>query len=170
MMFRNPLSPDGKPFTKENRAPWLKVYPFFLAHILGFGAAFFYAAYFAEGTELSGLYIGGLFVSGIYFLFYFTMFGREEVEWMLVNALLGLLGTYTQIGWILALFGKSAGDYSANVHVIPFIFFVLFAFLLRRAVLDLFYAKAGMKKEQIANTAYVIISLLIHGVPYLLRQ
>ena len=63
--------------------------------------------------------------------------GRDAVAWMFINAALGILGIYSQIGWILGLSGRNAGDYPWYVHAIPVLYFVLYTFLLRQIVLDL---------------------------------
>lgn len=90
------------------------VYPFFLFHMLLFGGSGFYMAYADKGPSIFFLYLhGGIAILG-YSVFYLAMFGRDEIKWMLINAVLGLFGIYTQIAWILALFGKHIDDYPAT--------------------------------------------------------
>ncbi len=72
----------------------------------------------------------------VYTAFYVALFGVDEIKWMFINAALGLLGIYAQIDLILSLFGKKAGDFSVFVHVIPFLYYILYTFLLYQMVLD----------------------------------
>src|ERR1044071_8747038 len=73
----------------------------------------------------------------VYTIFYLAIFGPDDVKWMFINALLGLLGIGCQISWLLSFFGKRIGDYPFYVHVIPFLYYVLYTFLLRHMVMDI---------------------------------
>ncbi len=105
--------------------------------MLVFGTSGFVMAYAKNPPPVAFLFLhGGLAVS-VYTAFYLNIFGRDEVKWMFINAGLGLLGIYSQIGWLLSRFGRRISDYPLYVHVIPFLYFVLYTFLLRHAVLDI---------------------------------
>ena len=52
----------------------------------------------------------------VYTVFYLAIFGLDEVKWMFINGGLGVLGIYSQIGWILGLFGRKISDYPVHVH------------------------------------------------------
>src|SRR5690606_27486770 len=83
--------------------PKIFIYPFFLFHMLMFGISGFVLAYGADG-DVGFLYMHGGIAIVVYLVFYFAIFGREQVKWMFINAGLGILGIYSQIGWILGLF------------------------------------------------------------------
>src|SRR5690606_38874186 len=102
---------NGVLHKKGSTLAWYKVYPFFLVHMLAFGGSGFLMAYGESRPPVFFLYLHGGFAILIYTLFYLSFFGRDEVKWMFINALLGLFGIYAQIGWILGLFGKDIGDY-----------------------------------------------------------
>jgi hypothetical protein len=88
---------------------------------------------------------------------------------MFINAGLGLLGIYTQIGWLLALFDKDVGDYPFYVHVIPFLYFVLYTFLVRRAVLDIMGVGEDHARQQRVEYTYIFASIAIYIILYLWR-
>ena len=94
-------------------------------------------AYAADGPDLTFLYMHGGIAIAVYMVFYLVIFGRDQVGWMLANAALGILGIHAQIGWILSRFGKRIDDYPWQVHVIPFLYYVLYTFLLRQFLIDL---------------------------------
>ena len=98
------------------------------------------------------------------------MFGRDEVKWMFINAALGIFGIYTQIGWILAIFGKNVDDYPAYVHVIPVLYFVLYTFLLRYAFLDILGARQNDSRRKKVEIGYIAVSLAIYGGTYLVEH
>jgi hypothetical protein len=116
------------------------------------------------------LYLHGGIAIAIYTVFYLVIFGREEVRWMFINAFLGLLGVYSQIGWLLSLFGKNIGDYPYYVHVIPFLYFVLYAFLLRHAVLDLTQAREDPARKQRMENVYIGLSVAFCAFSYWLES
>ena len=87
-------------------------------------------AYSDNGPELSFLYLHGGFAIVIYTVFYIVFFGIDEIKWMFINAALGLLGIYAQIYLILSFFGRQASDDPASVHIVPFLYYILYTFLL----------------------------------------
>ncbi len=133
------------------------IYVFFLIHMLAFGAAGFLMAYAPDRPDLGFLYAHGGFAIFVYLIFYLVFFGVDEVKWMFINAGLGVMAIYTQIEWILSLFGARIADYPWEVHVVPFLYFVLYTFLLRRMVLDLTGALSHPERRQFVDTAYVLI-------------
>ena len=84
------------------------IYLFFGIHMLMFGLSGFLMAYTSDGPDLAFVYLHGGIAIVVYMVFYLVIFGRDEVKWMLINAALGILGIYSQIGWILAKFGKDS--------------------------------------------------------------
>jgi len=92
-----------------------------------FGTSGFLIAY-NSNADISFLYMHGGFAILIYKIFYFALFGVDEVKWMFINAALGLFGIYSEIGWLLSFFDKKASDYTWKVHVIPFLYYVLYTF------------------------------------------
>ena len=146
--------------------PWFAIYPFFMLHMAMFGGSGFFMAYASNRPPTFFLYLHGGFAIAIYTAFYVAIFGRDEVKWMFINAGLGLLGIYSQIGWLLARFGKTIGDYPFYIHVIPFTYFVLYTFLLRHAVIDLTGSREDPVRKRAAEMGYVVLSLAVSAVSW----
>lgn len=168
MKLHSDITINGKKYRKGNVISGYKIYPFFLIHMFMFGGSGFLMAYADEPAPVAFLYAHGGFAILIYTIFYITMFGMDEVKWMFTNAGLGLLGIYTQVDWILAVFGKDIGDYPLYVHVIPFLYFVLYTFLLRQFILDVTNSREDEEKQHKAEHRYVVGSILIYSVTYIL--
>ena len=139
------------------------IYPFFAIHMLAFGLSGFFMAYGSNAPDVMFLYMHGGIAIFVYLAFYFTIFGRDEVKWMLVNAALGVFGIYAQVGWILARFGRRIGDYPWYVHVVPFLYYVLYTFLLRQLLLDATRSRDNPRRRSIVDTTYVLVSVLVYG-------
>lgn len=144
------------------------IYPFFGFHMLMFGLSGFLMAYTSNSPGLLFLYLHGGIAISVYLIFYLVIFGRDEVKWMLINAALGILGIYSQIGWLLQRFGKNIDDYPWQVHVTPFLYYVLYTFLLRQFLLDITRSRANPTRKAWVNHAYVVLSLVVYGA-FLLR-
>jgi len=170
MKTRSRITVNGKVYPKGAILPWYKIYPFFLVHMLAFGLSGFFMAYSNDGPGLVFLYMHGGFAILIYTVFYLTIFGVDEVKWMFINAGLGLLGIYAQIDLILSYFGKRAGDYSPLVHLIPFLYYVLYTFLLYQMILDITGALENSRRKKIVEGSYIAASLLIYGTLYLAQK
>lgn len=140
------------------------IYVFFGIHMLMFGLSGFLMAYATDGPPLTFLYMHGGIAITVYTVFYLVIFGPDQVVWMLVNAALGILGIQAQIGWILARFGKGIADYPWQVHVIPFLYYVLYTFLLRQFLLDVTRSRTDPRRKAMVDTAYVVVSLLVYGL------
>ncbi len=143
------------------------IYPFFLVHMLMFGISGFALAY-AVG-DVGFLYMHGGLAIVVYMVFYLAIFGLDQVKWMLINAGLGIVGIYSQIGWILGLFGRNARDYPLHVHAIPVLYYVLYTFLLRQMVLDVTRSRDDPARRRRVETAYVVLSLAVYGLSLWLR-
>lgn len=166
MKLQGDITINNRTYAKGTEVPWYKIYPFFLFHMLIFGGSGFFMAYAVHHPPVLFLYLHGGIAIGIYTLFYLSIFGRDEVKWMFINAVLGLLGIYSQIGWLLSLFGKKIGDYPFYVHVIPFLYFVLYTFLLRHAVMDLTQSREDPEKKKFVENAYIAISVAVYVLTY----
>ena len=170
MKLQGDLKIGNQTYAKGAEIPWYKVYPFFLIHMLMFGGSGFLMAYGnSHPPALFRYFHGGLAIT-VYTAFYLAIFGRDEVKWMFINALLGLLGIYSQIGWLLSFFGRKIGDYPYYVHVIPFLYFVLYTFLLRHAVIDLTQSRDDPEKKQRSGNAYIAMSVAVYLVSYWLES
>ncbi len=145
------------------------IYFFFLIHMGAFGLSGFIMAY--AGVPLEMVYMHGGIAICVYLVFYLAIFGLDEVKWMFINAGLGLFGILSQINWILSLFGKHVSDYSPYVHVIPFLYYVLYTFLLRHAVLDLTGSRDDEVRKKSVEYAYIVLSVAVSvGLYYLERR
>jgi hypothetical protein len=166
MKMQGEITINGKKYAKGGDVPWYMIYPFFMVHMLMFGGSGFLMAYADNPAPLPFLYLHGGFAILVYTAFYVALFGVDEVKWMFINAGLGVLGIYGQMGWLLAKFGKRIGDYSLSVQVVPFLYFVLYTFLIRHAILDLLGARDDDTKRKLVEYTYVGASvagyLLLH--------
>ena len=153
---------NGKPVQSMGQLKWF-IYPFFGFHMLMFGLSGFLMAYAASRPELFFIYLHGGIAIIVYTAFYLSIFGVDEIKWMVVNAALGLFGIYSQIGWILALFGKQIDDYPWYVHITPFTYYVLYTFLLRQLLIDVTGSRDRPSRRTLVNNAYVVMSLLVYG-------
>jgi hypothetical protein len=158
MRLHGSMTVNGRSYTAGDDISWISVYPFFFVHMLAFGGSGFLMAYAAE-VPMPFLYLHGGIAILVYTVFYLTIFGRDEVKWMFINAGLGLIGMMSQIDWLLSLFGRRVADFPAYVHVIPFLYFMLYTFLIRHAVLDLLGAREDDVKRRLIQPAYVGVSL-----------
>ena len=170
MKLHADLTINGRKHRAGANVPWYWVYPFFGVHMLAFGLSGFYMAYADDGPDLGFLYLHGGFACFVYTIFYLALFGLDKVRWMFINAALGLFGIYAQIDWILRLFGKQADDFSWKVHLIPFLYYVLYTFLLYHLVLEVTGAERHPSRRRVVEVAYVLISLLIYGSLYLAER
>ncbi len=153
---------NGKPAQSMAQLKWF-IYPFFGFHMLMFGLSGFLMAYAASRPELVFIYLHGGIAIIVYMAFYLAIFGRDEFKWMAINAALGVFGIYAQIGWILSRFGKHIDDYPWYVHVTPFLYYVLYTFLLRQLLLDVTRSRDNPSRRALVNNAYVVVSLLVYG-------
>jgi hypothetical protein len=170
MKLQGNMTINGRSYRKGDEIAWYAVYPFFLLHMLMFGGSGFFMAYADKHPDVIFLYMHGGFAILVYTIFYLTMFGLDEVKWMFINAALGLLGIYTQIGWILSLFDKDISDYPIQVHVIPFLYFVLYTFLLYQAVLDMTRSRDDKKRRQYVENGYVAVLTVGYLISYFLGK
>jgi len=158
------ISINGRAYSSGDEVPGTFVYPFFLIHMLGFGLAGFAMAY--SGVPMEMVYMHGGIAIAVYIVFYLAIFGLDEVKWMFINAGLGIFGIISQIDWLLSLFGKRVADYPPYVHVVPVLYFVLYTFLLRHAVLDFLGAREDEAKRRRVEFGYIGASvgvyLLLH--------
>jgi hypothetical protein len=138
--------------------------------MLMFGGSGFLMAYGSKNVPVPFLYLHGGIAITVYTMFYLSIFGRDEVKWMFINALLGLLGIYSQIDWLLSFFGKKIGDYPFYVHVIPFLYYVLYTFLIRHAIIDITQSREDPAKKKIVENFYIAISVAVYVIAYCLEK
>ena len=170
MKLKGAMSIGGKQYKKGETLPWKMVYPFFMVHMGMFGLSGFLMAYSSDGPDVGFLYLHGGFAIFVYLIFYLTIFGREEVKWMFINAGLGLFGIYAEIGWILRFFGTTLEDYPVHVHVIPFLYYVLYTFLLRQAIVDITGSRENHSRRKLVERLYIVISIVVYGTIFLLSS
>jgi hypothetical protein len=151
---------NGKFHVKGSDVPILFVYPFFLFHMLIFGASGFFMAYGWQNADILFLYLHGGIAITVYVKFYLAIFGLDEVKWMFINAGLGILGIYGQINWLLSLFGLHLHDFSWLRHPVPFAYYILYTFLLRHFLLDVLKARMDPDRKKKIEFAYVGLSIL----------
>jgi hypothetical protein len=170
MKLRSALTINGKKYAAGDEVSAWAIYPFFLLHMGIFGLSGFFMAYGADDVPLMFLYLHGGIAILVYLVFYFAIFGAEEVKWMFINAGLGLLGIYAEINYALSWFGKTLSDYRVAVHITPFLYYILYTFLLRQAVLDATGSRDDQARRRKVEIAYVVLSVLAYGALYLLLR
>jgi hypothetical protein len=170
MRLHGDITINGRLYPQGTDIPWFKVYPFFLIHMLVFGGSGFFMAYGPAHPPVLFLYLHGGIAITIYTLFYLSIFGRDAVKWMFINAILGLLGIYSQIGWLLSLVGKKVSDYPFYVHVIPFLYYVLYTFLVRHAVLDITQSREDAPRRKVVENLYIAMSVAVYVIVYSLER
>ncbi len=167
MRLHGSMTVNGRAYAAGDEIPGAFVYPFFLIHMLAFGAAGFALAY--SGVPLEMVYMHGGIAIVVYVIFYLAIFGRDEVKWMFINAGLGLFGIVSQIDWILSLFGKHVADFPWYVHIVPFLYFVLYTFLIRHAILDLLGVRDDETKRPKVEYGFVAVSLAFYALAHFLE-
>jgi len=167
MKLHSPLTINDRVYPKGTDVPWFSIYPFFLVHMLVFGASGFVMAYWARQPDATVLFMHGGLAITIYTIFYVTIFGIDEVKWLFVNAALGIAGIYSQVAWILERFDKRIDDVPWYVNVIPFIYYVLYVFLIRQAFLDFFNARENPARRATIEKVYVTVSIAVCALFYL---
>lgn len=170
MKLHSAMRMNGRSYAAGDEVPWYAVYPFFLVHMLMFGGSGFLMAYADSGPPLAFLYLHGGIAILVYTIFYLVIFGLDDVKWMFINAGLGLLGIYAQMGWLLSLFGKKIESYPLERSVTPFLYFVLYSFLLRHAALDLFGAREDEAKKEKVEYSYIAFSVAVSLLAWLLER
>lgn len=161
MKLHGDIKMNGKTYYRGMNIPWYMIYPFFMFHMLMFGGSGFAIAYGSD-TDVGFLFMHGGIAILVYVIFYFAIFGVEQVKWMFTNAALGFLGIYTEIDWILSCFDKHADDFAWYVHIVPFLYYVLYTFLLRQAVIDISRSRNNEQRMKYVNYTYVFLSLAIY--------
>ena len=169
MKLKSGITVGGKQYAAGDRAPMKFIYPFFLFHMAMFGLSGFLMAYGSDRPDLGFLYMHGGIAIAVYLVFYLAIFGLDEVKWMLINAALGLFGIWSEINYILGWFGKSLGDFSPWVHVTPFLYYILYTFLLRQLLIDATGSRENPARKRLVETGYVVASLALYTTFYLLR-
>lgn len=170
LRLRSKIRINKRTYAKGAEVPWYVIYPFFLVHMLMFGVSGFVMAYASKHPPMVFLYLHGGIAIVVYLAFYLSIFGRDEVKWMFINAALGFLGIYSQLGWLLSLFGRNIDDYPVSAHVIPFLYFVLYTFLIRQAVLDITHAREDNTRKKHAEYGYIVLSVAIYAILYGLEK
>jgi hypothetical protein len=169
MKLRSALTINGKRFEAGDEVSGWKIYPFFLLHMGMFGGSGFVMAYGADDVPWMFLYMHGGFAILVYLVFYLAIFGVDEVKWMFTNAALGLFGIYAEINYILSWFDRTVSDYPIAIHVVPFLYYILYTFLLRQALLDATGSRDDPQRRRKVEIAYVVVSIVVYLSLLLMR-
>lgn len=154
--------PGGERQPKLRRPTRIFPYGRFLLHLLVFGSTGFYMAY-GTTVPLNILYAhGGVTVIG-YLGMYYHAFGVDSLKWIVTNATLGLYGVAVEVDLLLSLFDRGIADYPLATHVVPFSYYVLYMFLLRRAMLAISGAESDEAKGRRLGRVFVVGSLVLYS-------
>ena len=61
-------------------------------------------------------------------------------------------------------FDKDPADYSIAVHVVPFLYYVLYTFLLHQMVLDVSGARENEARKKLVDVLYVVGFAVVYSV------
>ncbi len=167
MKLARPVKINDKLYSAGEEIAWYKIYPFFIVHMFMFGASGFLMAYVENHPPFIFMVAHGGIAITAYVFFYISFFGIDEVKWMFINAGLGIFALYTQVNWILSLFGKNIKDYPFHLHIIPFIYYTLYIFLIRQAFIDIFRVRENTNKKQKAGYFHIAISIILSILSWL---
>lgn len=171
MILRSGMTINGKYYPKGSYvSPW-SIYPFFIFHMFIFGMSGFWLAYgeTSDGvTPMSFILMHGGIAIVVYLVFYFVIFGKEKVKWMFINAGLGILGIWSQIDWVLYLFGKELSDFPWYRHIMPFLYYILYTFLLYQAVMDLTGSNDHEDRRRKVESGYIGVSFVVYVVLWIM--
>jgi len=131
----------------------------------GMGFALTYST--APNINTSALYGTAMIGITVYLFFYIIFFGLHTVKWIFINATLGIFGIYSEIRFYLNLFDKNISDFPWHAHIIPFTYYVLYTFMIHRAVLTFSGANNNPKRKKVVDIAYICISVIIYFIIYL---
>lgn len=168
MKLHNDIKMNGKLYKKGDDVPAIPLYGFFIIHMLAFGLSGFFLAYSSEEPDVFFLYIHGGIAIFSYITFYLSIFGVDAVKWLFINSALGIYGIWAEVEWMLSFFDRSLSTYPIYVHVIPFLYYILYTFLLRQILIDVLGARDNPNKERAINMAYCIVSAVIYTVFHVL--
>jgi len=168
MRLHDDITINGKLYPAGSEISGWKAYPFFLLHMGAFGGSGFFMAYADTDIPVLVLYAHGGFALLVYLVFYHTLFGRDEVRWMFINAALGSFGIYVELRWILALMDMDIASYAPTMHVIPFLYYIMYTFLLRQAAIDATGSRDDPARRRVVESAYIAISVLVYLTIYML--
>ncbi len=166
MKIHSGISFGGISYGAGDEVEWHKIYPVFLFHVLVIGSALFYTAYSGKGPPAVFLVLGGISSAAIYTLLYLAVFGFDEIKWMFINAGLGILGIFSQLDFAVSFFGWKLNKYPWYIHIVPFLHYILYTFLVRQMILDILKAREDESKRRKADGIYVLISLVIYSGLY----
>ena len=169
MKTHAPIKIGNKEYPAGKKMPGFLIYPFFMVHMLAFGLSGFVMCYAQKGPPFPFVLLHGGIAIFVYILFYIAFFGRDEVKWMFINGALGLFGIWSQIGWILSKFGKDIASYPYWIHITPFLYYILYTFLLRQAFIDIFRARENEQRRKLVDALYVIGSVVFYVGMYVKR-
>jgi hypothetical protein len=142
------------------------LYFFFLAHMTGFGTLTFYVTYHGQ---MGDAYTIGAIVVATYIPFYLIFFGADDILWLVIGSVFGVLMIY---GWLETLaqpfipepgtvnkvFITNFDDFPVGRHILPGTFLVMYEFLLRNLLIDLLGARHNLRRSRYASWLFVAIS------------
>ena len=144
----------------------LGIHLFFLAHMAVFGTGTFYLAY---NVQQGDIYSAGVIALITYVPFFLILFGVDEILWLVVTSVLGLLMIYgwleilaqpfipdpnTAHKWIITDFDK----FPASRHILPGTFLVMYEFMLRNLLIDALGARHDPRRNRLVGWLLLAIS------------
>ena len=173
-----PILPELNDSKSQNRKPTGKLMPinrskisgaspvlfylFFLVHMAIFGIGCLYMSYSDGGKSSINALLFSIFPLYVYIKFYLVLFGLDDIRWLFINSALGFFGIFAQLDFILYLFDATVDDYPGYVHIAPFIYFILYTFLIRHALLDLIASRFDKNKQRLIENTYIATSIIFY--------
>ncbi|ACV27578.1 hypothetical protein Kkor_2168 [Kangiella koreensis DSM 16069] len=170
MKLKTDIYSGHKIYRKGDQLPWVKVYGLFIIVVFAILPVIFNETYIQRDINLTYfLFLGGFFPL-IYLLYYRSVFGRDAILWIFINSILGILGTFAELNWLLKYFyEKEVSDFPFYYHIVPAIHYILLTYVLRQAIIDTFHARDNDKRLFYVNILYVVLSILIYSSLYFIN-
>jgi hypothetical protein len=144
-------------------------YIFFLFHSWIFAISWFMIFYTGQ-MPLFG-FLHWWIAIFVYLSLYSAVFWKEEIRNMLIGALIWALQIYSwlELIWSSLInetwYYKTFASMPLYYHIVPGLYFIMYTFLLKNAMIDLIWARNNPERSNIANWTFYIISLLFFLLP-----
>ena len=162
MKIHGSINIFDKEYNKGDDVPWYYIYPALYLLIVFFGVGSIWLAYGEVLKSEEGLLFFRVLLLSIFAVSYYIIFGIDEFKWIFINIFLGtvgILGEYEVIGYF---FGLDISEYSLSINIFPFLFYVLFIFLLRQTFIDIAGARENPKRKKYVEIGFILVFICVY--------
>lgn len=153
--------------SEKKKIPWFPkafIYPFFLVHMAAFWYSWFSISYSEPGRLFLFGFIHWWFAIFVYMIFYLAIFWLDKIKDMLIWALIGIMWTIARLEKIIPYRWHEIWDYYRAAHIIPGLYFVMYTFLIKQALIDIISIFHKKHAKKIAEIIYIWIGISVLGV------